>query len=203
VKLLVGTRNPGKQAEIGRVLGYLSRSRGVELDLVFPEDLGLDDVPEHGATFEENSIDKARAYFDLTGLPALADDGGLEIDALGGEPGVHSRRWLGRPAEDEELIAYALGRLSGFEGPDARRACLRTCLTYVDGDRTLQECARIEGHIAPRRAERWTRGYPYRALFVVDGLDKFYDELTTEEHHAVNHREAALIRLFERVTSGA
>jgi XTP/dITP diphosphohydrolase len=202
VKLLIGTTNPGKKSEFERVLGYLARSRAIDLDLCFPDQLGLvDDIRETGETFEENSRIKARAYRDLTGLPALADDGGLEIDALGGEPGVLSRRWLGRDASDEELIAYALERMAG-RGAAERGAQLRTCVTYADPDGIeIQECEAIRGTIALEPAARWTRGYPYRGLFVVAELGKYYDELTAEEHRAVNHRQAALTRLFDRLVA--
>jgi len=200
MRLLLGTRNPGKQREIAAVLEALAAGRGVSLEVVSPGEAGIhDDIEEAGASFEENSRDKARAYFRRSGLPTIADDGGLEIHTLGGEPGVRSRRWPGQAADDETLIRYALERLAEYPAPEDRGARLRTCITYLDDTVEGQECAAVEGTIATEASPRRVAGYPYRALFVVKSIGKYYDELTADEHAAVNHRARALRQLFETI----
>ena len=115
-KLLIATTNPGKLDEIKRFLGDLP------VELVALKDVGIiDGVEETGKTFEENAILKAKYYCKKSGLPTLADDGGFEIDALGGEPGVKSHRWIHKDREDtdEELIEYTLKKMRGL--PRAKR----------------------------------------------------------------------------------
>ncbi len=106
VRLLIATTNPGKVRELRALLGEL------DVLVVTPPDVGLAlDVVENGATFEANAVLKARAFAAATGLPALADDSGLEVDALGGEPGVRSARWV--PGSDGDRVAALLARLDG------------------------------------------------------------------------------------------
>ena len=100
-KLLIATKNKGKIKEFRNLLSYLP------IELVTLSDIGIeDDIEESAATYKENSQKKALFYAKKSGLPAIADDGGLEINALGGEPGIKSRRWLGYEASDEELINH-------------------------------------------------------------------------------------------------
>ncbi|MDE2213262.1 MAG: non-canonical purine NTP pyrophosphatase, partial [Patescibacteria group bacterium] len=126
-KLLIATSNPGKAGEYRQVLSELP------LKLVLLSDLGLSSIEETGATFEENARLKAESYFQKSGLPCIADDGGLEVDALNGEPGVKSRRWKtgDENVTDEELVAYTLERMKGI--PDEkRRARLRLGMAFAD-----------------------------------------------------------------------
>ena len=198
MRLLLGTRNPGKQREIAAVLEALAAGRGVSLGVVRPGGArSHDDSEDAGAAFGANSRDTARAYCRRSGLPTIADGGGLEIHSLGGEPGVRSRRWPGQAADDETLIRYALERLAEYPAPEDRGARLRTCITYLDDTVEGQECAAVEGTIATEASPRRVAGYPYRALFVVKSIGKYYDELTADEHAAVNHRARALRQLFE------
>lgn len=197
-RLVLGTHNAAKRAELSSLLTRLAMEAGVALELVAPEDVGFrGDVPEAEPTFEMNSASKARSYHDATQLPVITDDGGLEIGALDGAPGVMSRRWLGRDIDstDEDLIAYTLEKLDGLDVA-ARGARLRTCLTFYDGHALHQECAAIDGHIAATPSPRRTPGYPYRALFVVNSLGKYYDDLSSSEHQEVNHRARAVRHLF-------
>jgi len=196
MKLLIASFNPGKQAEFKRIIGQ-------EFELVYPQDLGLkDEVEETGQTFAANSELKARHYFNLAQIPVLADDGGLEIDRLGGEPGVKSRRWLGRPATDEELIQETLTRLAKFPAKADRTAWLKTVITYFDGQQLLQETGAIKGYIAPQPSKNRTVGYPFRDLLIVEEFNKYYGELTDQEHQQVNHREKALRRLMLKLNHG-
>src|SRR3989344_4202727 len=107
MKLLIATRNPGKLREIKEFLGN-------DFELLSLNDFsGAPHVDESGSTFEENSILKAKSFFEWSNVPTIADDGGLEIDFLNGEPGVKSRRWPGYEGSDEELINMALEKLRG------------------------------------------------------------------------------------------
>jgi XTP/dITP diphosphohydrolase len=186
-RLLLATGNRAKLRELRRLLSDLP------LEIVTPDELGTPPrVEETGATFEENARLKARAYAAWSGLPALADDGGLEVDALGGEPGVRSARWLGREASDEELIATTLERLRGVP-PAERGAALRlvVALVWPDGAEVLGQGI-IRGVIAEEATPRRESGFPFRSVFFLPELGRYYVDLTPEEHERINHRRAAL-----------
>jgi XTP/dITP diphosphohydrolase len=211
--VLLGTTNQAKRRELSALL----RDRPVRL-LSLAELGDAPEVEEDGATFEANALLKARAFARWSGLPTIADDGGLEIDALGGEPGVRSRRWLeGRDASDEELIAYTLERMRGLP-PGRRGAAMRVVIAFAlppvgapihpaaraagatrdlvaslaDGPAEVVGEGRVAGTIP---AEPWSGrdpGFPYRSVFFVPGPDRFYGQLTPAEHEQVNHRRVAL-----------
>jgi XTP/dITP diphosphohydrolase len=190
-KLLIATTNPGKFNELKK---YLT---GLPLELLSLSDLKITERPEeNGRTFLENAIIKAEFYSQKTKLPVLGDDGGLEITALGGEPGVNSHRWLnGKEATDEELINYTLNRMRPFKG-ERRKAYLRVVValsSFSDEIETSQ--ADIEGIIADKPSKHRLRGYPYRSLFFLPQFKKYYDDLSEEEHHQVNHRKIALEKI--------
>jgi XTP/dITP diphosphohydrolase len=191
--LLIGTSNPGKAAE------YRERLAPLGLSIVTLKDLGIDPIEETGETFAENAIMKARAAAEASGLPALADDSGLEIDALGGAPGVHSRRWVGDDPSDLRLFQGILERLRGTALPE-RTARLKAVLALaLPGGRVVTATKAIEGVIVEEdeaRADLIIPGYPYRSLFRVEGTGKLYCQLTPEEHHAMNHRFLALQELL-------
>lgn len=193
-KLLIATTNPGKLAEIMRFL------KDIPIKLVGLKDLEItDNVEETGKTFEENAILKAKYYCQKSGLPTLADDGGFEIDALGGNPGVRSHRWIHQDREDtdEELIAYTLGKMRGL--PRARRGAqlrLVLALIFPDGRQfTVEEKTR--GVVAEQASEHKTSGFPYRSLLFLPEINKYYDHdlLTPEETDRFNHRKRALDKL--------
>lgn len=194
LKLLIATTNPGKLGEIRRFLGDLP------IELIGLKDVGITDVVEEtGKTFEQNAILKAKYYCQKSGLPTLADDGGFEIDALGGEPGVKSHRWIHQDREDtdEELIAYTLEKMRGL--PRARRGAqlrLVLALVFPDGRQyTVEEKTR--GIVAQKPSEHRTKGFPYRSLLFLPEIGKYYDHdlLTPEETETFNHRKRALDRL--------
>jgi len=197
-KLLVATTNQAKKLELLSGLSSLQKNGWEILTL---KDLNITDDPEEtGKTFEENALLKAMYYGEKTGLPTLADDGGLMIDALGGEPGVKSRRWKGYECTDQELIEYALEKLQGIP-LENRTAKLQTCLCFYNPQTkfTASEEEPIEGYIAEKRLDRETNGYPYRVLFIVKKYHKFYDEMTPDEHDEENHRLKALRRLLVQI----
>ncbi len=198
MKILIATHNPAKLLELRHGLSKLEEKR---IKIVSLQDLSINVEPkETGRTFQENSLLKARYYAQLTKLPTIADDGGLGIYVFNGEPGVKSRRWKGYEASDEELINYTLEKLKPFRGND-RSAYLQTSVTFYDFQTKIifSETEKIEGYIAKRSSGRPTEGYPFRALFIVKKFNKYYDELTVEEHEEVNHRLIALKRLSKKI----
>lgn len=197
-KILIATHNPGKIAEFKRGLKKLS-DRGIKI--VTLKDVGVEDKPEEtGKTFKENALIKAKFYSQKTGLPALADDGGLVIPYLKGEPGVKSARWLGREATDQELITNTLIRLKNAKNKQ-RKAYLELFICFYDPDKNKQIFAntKINGHIANRPNHVVIKGFPYRALLIIDNYNRYYDDLTENEHKTVNHRLLALKKIVKNI----
>ncbi len=199
MKLLIATKNPGKLKEMQSFLGD-------DFELVsladFPD---APDVHETGPTFYENAVLKAKAYFQWSGIASVADDGGLEIYALGGEPGVYSRRWPTpeehasgqmREKTDDELIDLALTKLHGVAD---RFAQLRVVGAYYDGAHTLTAAGCIDGTIVTERPLSCEKGYPFRSIFLVPKFGKLFKDLTAQEHEAVNHRRAVYNQLRELI----
>jgi XTP/dITP diphosphohydrolase len=204
-RLLIATTNPAKLAEYRLLL------RDLELDLVSLADAGITEMPEEsGATFEENALIKARFYFARAHTATLADDGGLEIDALGGEPGVRSHRWLnsGGDDSDEALVNEVMRRMKDV--PTARRSArLRaaTALIYDDGGHVLERVAEaaIEGVIADRAYPSLRAGFPYRAVLFMPERNCFVGELGDEEEAKISQRRIALAKLHDdlaRIAAG-
>ncbi|MBI4034034.1 MAG: non-canonical purine NTP pyrophosphatase [Candidatus Brennerbacteria bacterium] len=192
MKILVATKNPAKAREIKEVFG--NRFECVSLT-------DFENVPEAqetGKTFEENAALKAEFYFKWSGIPSIADDGGLEIDVLGDEPGVKSRRWPGYEASDEELIRLALDKLKGVP-PDKRTARLRVVVAYYNGVRAISDSQSIEGYIIDGEPPPCEPGYPFRAIFWIPRFNKLFQDLTEEEHQAVNHRHRALENVARKI----
>lgn len=160
--LLIATSNPGKAEELRRLLEPL----GARLRTLaeFPN---IPDVPEDAPTFDENAVAKARYYGAKTGLPTIADDGGLEIDALRGWPGVHSRRLFGdgRRATDEEMISEVLRRMEGF--PLAQRGCqMRSVVAFVTPEgMVFTGSGKDRGTIATHASVGRVPGFPFRSIF--------------------------------------
>ncbi len=192
-KLLIATHNQAKLDEIQKFLKHLLP----HLEIVSLKDLAITDEPEEtGKTFTENAKLKAEFYARLTGLPSIADDGGLLIDALHGEPGIHSSRWLGRPATAQELIDYCLLRMKDVPD-DKRTARFETCLYFYNPGDKKNSCKKgtVEGTIAKKAHKNVLYGYQYRSVFIVTQFGKYYLDLTPEEHAQINHRLAALKQL--------
>jgi XTP/dITP diphosphohydrolase len=181
VRLVVASANPDKVAEIAAIL----EPAGVELE---PRPSTVPDVVEDADTLEGNARLKAAAICAATGLPAVADDTGLEVAALGGAPGVYTARFAGEGA------TYAANRaklLAELDGVDDRRARFRTValLLYPDGTEIAAEGV-CDGVIPP--AERGARGFGYDAVFQpVDGDGRTFAEMTEDEKHAISHRGRA------------
>lgn len=190
-KLLIATKNPGKFQEISDFFV----GSGIEiLSLQSFPDAG--DVEETGKTFLENATLKAQEYFKRCGMPVIADDGGLEIDALGGEPGVKSRRWVDGKTEmtDQEIVDYTLERLKNVPA-NKRTARLMVEMVFYNGKRFVSGQGFILGSIATEINRDIPKGYPFRPLFIVNHFNKLFMDLTEEEHEAINHRRDVLRRI--------
>ena len=193
-QLLIATSNPGKFGEISHYL------RDLSVELVSLKDVGITDkVEETGATFEENAIIKAKHYSRESGIPTIGDDGGFEIDALNGEPGVKSHRWIHGDKEDsdEELIAYTFQKMKGVPA-DKRGAQLRAVLAFVTLNGTVVTAeASTRGIIPDTPSKERNEGFPYRSILFLPKINKYYNahELTDEENEVYNHRKKALSEL--------
>ena len=205
MKLLAATRSRGKQPEIRRVL----EPAGVEV--VFPDEVGLwenpvEDTLELAESFEGNARRKAEHFARLSGLPTVADDSGLEVFALGGAPGVRSRRWAGATGSGAEVDAAnnaeLLRRLLG--APEARRRARYRCvLVYLPQPGAVpQVCEGSCGGLI-LEAPRGKGGFGYDPLFLSDDLGRTFGEATAEEKDAVSHRGRALRSLAEMLESAA
>jgi XTP/dITP diphosphohydrolase len=205
VKLLAATRSRGKQPEFRRVLG----PAGVEV--VFPDDVGLwespiEDTLEMAESFEGNARRKAEHFARLSGLPTVADDSGLEVLALGGAPGVRSRRWAGVTGSGAEVDAAnnaeLLRRLLGASEA-RRRARYRCVLVYLSRPGAVPRV--FEGTCGGLvlEAPRGEGGFGYDPLFLSDDLGRTFGEATAEEKDAVSHRGRALRALAEALGSSA
>lgn len=151
---------------------------------------------ETGASFEENAKIKAEFYFERLNIPVLADDGGIEIDYLGGEPGVKSRRWPGYEASDEELVRLTLEKLDGVPA-ERRTARLKAAIAFVPRKGTLHMFEGVwEGMIVEKRSEKAVlqQGYPYRSLFFITETGTVLGELPFEEEVKIGHRRKAIER---------
>jgi XTP/dITP diphosphohydrolase len=192
IRMVLASANPDKSAEIAAILGASGR---VEL---LPRPPGVPDVEETGDTLVANARLKARALCEATGLPAVADDTGLEVDALGGAPGVYSARYAGETASYADNVAKLLAELAALPGAGApRRARFKTVamVAFPDGTDVWAEGA-VEGRIA--EAARGTGGFGYDAVFVPDeGDGRTFAEMTTGEKHTVSHRGRAFRALAE------
>jgi XTP/dITP diphosphohydrolase len=183
VRVVLATRNPGKIVELRRILG--SAVELVGLDDVTPYEPG----PETEPTFEGNALAKAREAVRHTGLPAVADDSGLAVDAMNGMPGVLSARWAGRHGDDRANLELLLAQLADV--PDERRQGGFVCaaaFALPDG-RSDVVTAHLRGTIT--RAPRGSGGFGYDPLLVPDGLDVTSAELSPEQKDAISHRGQA------------
>ena len=195
-RILIATTNPAKLAEYRILL----RQMEIDLEPVSLADAGIKDVPEEtGETFRDNALAKARFYFARSNVATLADDGGLEVDALGGAPGVRSHRWLGSATStDRALAEEVIRRMEGIEKP-RRTARIRAALAliYKDDGAVREVVAEdaIEGLIAPRAYPEIRPGFPYRAVLWLPELSCYLAELGEDEEARLSQRKKALQRL--------
>ncbi len=189
LELLIATKNPGKVRELAELLAGLPlRLRGLA---EFP---GVPTADETGTTFAENAEIKARFYAARTNLPTLADDSGLEVEALGSRPGVHSARYAGEGATDAERVSLLLAELR--ETGDAARRARFVCAAALFDPRAGRceiFAGTCGGRIAP--APRGANGFGYDPVFVPEGFNETFAELPGEVKQRISHRARALAAL--------
>ncbi|MBD9643450.1 MULTISPECIES: XTP/dITP diphosphatase [Pantoea] len=190
-KVVLATGNPGKVRELADLLAAFG------LDIVAQTELGVDSAEETGLTFIENAILKARHAAEITGLPAIADDSGLAVDALGGAPGIYSARYAGVDASDQQNLDKLLVALENV--PDGKRQaqfhCVLVYLRHAADPTPLVFHGSWAGEIT--RAAAGAGGFGYDPIFYVPELGKTAAELSKDEKRAVSHRGKALTLLLE------
>lgn len=189
--ILLATNNPHKADELRQILGSelpteLAGIRILSISDVLPQGL---DVEETGHTLEENAYIKARTLHDATGLPCIADDTGLEIDALDGAPGVYTARFAGANASYSDNVNLALEKLRDVPH-EQRSAQFRAVICYCDDVRTFFAEGICKGHIATQALG--TSGFGYDPIFIPEGSAHSFAQMDSEEKHAISHRGKAL-----------
>ena len=193
-RVVLATRNAHKIAELSRILG----DAGVGVTLAGLDEFpGAPEVPETGLTFADNSLLKARAIASFTGLPAIADDSGLAVDALHGMPGVFSARWSGKHGDDQANLDLVLGQLADVEQRGAQFVCVAALVAPGGQERTVTGV--LHGSLA--RAQRGSNGFGYDPIFVPDGEQRTTAEMTPEEKDAISHRGRAFRALAPRIAA--
>jgi XTP/dITP diphosphohydrolase len=197
--LLLATRSAGKIREL-RAMFAEAGMEVTDLNAVgVPESSAEDDL-EIGSTYEENALAKARHFHRVTGLPTVADDSGIEVAALGGAPGVHSKRWSGVPLTGEALDRanneLLLRRLGDTENRAARYVCVAA---YCDSNEEFVERGETRGRVT--RLPRGTGGFGYDPYFESDEIGCTFGEITMTEKARVSHRARAFGRLLQRLSS--
>jgi XTP/dITP diphosphohydrolase len=190
-KLVIASHNPGKVREIAALLA------GHGLEVVSAAELDLPEPEETGTTFVMNAELKAQAAADLSGLPALADDSGICVDALNGEPGIFSARWAGETKDFGEAMRRVHARVSAIE--DAPRDAHFVCalaLAWPDGHVEWFE-GRVDGTLV--WPPRGTKGFGYDPMFLPDGHDLTFGEMEEEAKHAISHRADAFRQMVAAV----
>ncbi|HLH75573.1 MAG TPA: non-canonical purine NTP pyrophosphatase [Candidatus Binataceae bacterium] len=189
-RLLIATTNSAKLAEYKWLL------RSWPLELLSLREVGIDlEAKETGATFSANALLKARYYFGLARIATLADDGGLEVDALGGAPGVASHRWLGAQADDRALAEAVVARVNALDGvPRTARLRCALALRYECNGEAVEAVteAAMEGLIASRVHPALRPGFPYRAVLYLPQHACYVSELSEEEEARLSQRRTAI-----------
>lgn len=190
ILLLVGSKNPHKVLEIRRMLA------GVPVEVTDLSAFDVPDIKEDGDTFEANAVLKASVFAKETGLLTVSDDSGLEVDALGGAPGVYSARFAGEPGDDEANNALVLERLAGV--PDEKRTARFRCVIALASPAGL--LFTTEGHVEGKIAhgEHGDYGFGYDPLFIPEGYNNTFGELGRQVKDSISHRARALAAFMER-----
>lgn len=189
MKIIAATKNKNKLREFGEIL------KGFEI--ISQEEAGVDiDVEETGTTFEENSYLKAKAIYDITGITTIADDSGLCVDALNGEPGVYSARYGGEGYDDKGRVQLLLENMKDV--PNEERTARFVCVITLVGDEgVLTARGECEGKID--YSPKGENGFGYDPVFYVDRFEKTLAEVTPEEKNSISHRGKALKIFAEKL----
>ena len=195
-RLVLASNNAKKAAELHAMLAPL------DIEIIAQAELGVSEAEEPHLTFVENALAKARHAAAATGLPALADDSGLCVDALGGAPGVQSARFVGEPKSDARNNARLLEALAGFPDPEQRRAYFCSVLVLVrHAEDPLPLIADGQWHGEILLAARGEGGFGYDPLFWVPGREQTAPELDAKRKGTLSHRAAAMRHLLARLQS--
>lgn len=189
--LVLATGNQGKVNELAQMLSPLA------INVVPQSDFNVPEVPETGTTFVENAIIKARHAAKITGLPAIADDSGLEVDGLNGAPGVYSARYAGEHASDQDNIDKLLVELADNPNRSARFWCVLVLMRHADDPTPLICSASWEGQIT--QSQDGQGGFGYDPVFYVPDLNCTSAQLTKQQKNAVSHRGTALKQLLSEL----
>ena len=186
MKLIFATNNAHKLREVSQVVGD-------RFTLLTPRECGIDeDIPEEQPPLEGNALQKARYIYARTGMDCFADDTGLEVDALGGEPGVRSARYATDGHDDEANKRLLLERMQGVE---ARGAQFRTAIALIIGGKEYLFEGIVRGNITLE--EQGDGGFGYDPLFVAEGCEQSFAEISAEEKNEISHRGRAVRKLAE------
>ena len=181
MKLVFATNNKHKISEVKKLLPD-------SVEVLTLSDIGCtDELPETGNTLEKNAMQKARYIYDKYGMDCFADDSGLETEALGGRPGVYSARYAGRGATDAENVKKLLAEL---QGENNRKARFRTVIALMIGESSRYFEGEIKGTIT--LSEKGTNGFGYDPVFVPDGYEQTFAEMSAEEKNRISHRATAV-----------
>ncbi|WP_017730635.1 RdgB/HAM1 family non-canonical purine NTP pyrophosphatase [Nafulsella turpanensis] len=192
MNICFATNNAKKLLEIRQLLEPAYRVKSLE-------EIGCrEELPETGSTLEANSLQKAQYVWDHYGIACFADDTGLEIEALGGEPGVYSARYAGPERDNEANIALVLQKL---EGQPNRKARFRTLITWIDVHGYRQFEGKVEGEILEQKSGE--KGFGYDPVFRPEGRECSFAEMSMEEKNAISHRGRALKKLTDFLREAA
>ena len=185
MKIIFATNNRHKLGEVQQLLGE-------EFEVVTPRECGIvENIPEEQPSLEGNALQKARYIFERTGLDCFADDTGLEVEALGGEPGVRSARYATAEGHDDEANKRLL--LKNMEGKENRKAQFRTAMALIQGGEEHLFEGIVRGEIL--HAEQGEGGFGYDPLFQPEGYDCSFAEMAPEQKNAISHRGRAIEKL--------
>jgi XTP/dITP diphosphohydrolase len=191
MKVLLASRNPDKLREIKEKVASLN------IQIVTPDDFpGLPEVEEDGETLEENAAKKACTLHELTNLPTIADDTGLEVDALGGQPGVYSARYAGPEATYQDNVRKLIEEMAGVPA-EQRGARFRCVIAYVHDEKTELFEGRIDGMISAESAGE--SGFGYDPVFYVPEDEKTFAQLSLERKNEISHRGRAIDAWVESI----
>lgn len=192
-KIIFATKNIGKLKEVSQILGE------EEIELLSLNDFNnVEEIIEDGLTFHENAVKKAKFVYNKFKLPVIADDSGLVVDQLNGEPGIYSARYAGKNASDEENNAKLLAKLKDF--PQPHKAKFVCSAVYYDGVNLFSANGDITGQIIHQ--PRGKNGFGYDPLFLPDGYNQTTAELSLEEKNKISHRSKAFKSLLKMMKGG-
>ncbi|MFC7860836.1 RdgB/HAM1 family non-canonical purine NTP pyrophosphatase [Arthrobacter koreensis] len=196
-RLVLATRNSGKLKELRDLLRGRIDGLDVDTQVIDAETAGVPDVPETGVTFEANSLLKARAVAEASGLPAIADDSGLAVDVLGGAPGIFSARWSGVHGDDQANLDLLLAQLSDISAEHRGAAFICAAALAVPGGEDVVERGELRGTLLSE--PRGAGGFGYDPVLQPEGETRSCAELSRAEKNAISHRGQAFRALLPAI----